>query len=361
MKILCICPIGIGNYLLCYPSWKLLKKEMPEAELHLLALRKSILELASGDAIWSKVYLIEPTQKSWIKNIFPLLKKLCTEKYDVSLSFFPSNTWQYNLFPFIIGVKERIAFNYHLKNIFTLYWLNTKLFPVDIMLHDVEQNIEFVKKFLNREVKNFNVVFPDIISGFSNAKAEKFLGSSNRRFVAVHPGSSVEHGMGAKRWPPERFGKLADYICKELKATALILGGPDETKLKRDVASIMECDYMIIEPQPLDVTAALVKRCLVCLCNDSGIMHLAACNNVPTIAIFGPTDEKRNGPYGDKHCIVRKEVDGFPIWTAANVGVRRVPKGIDPNYPLLALDVEEAWNKIRPFLKNICTENYKKS
>lgn len=357
MKILCICPIGIGNYLLCYPSWKLLRQELPEAELHLLALRKSIFELASKDSLWSKVYFIEPTRKDWTKNIFPLLKELRLEKYNVSLSFFPSNTWQYNLFPFLIGIKERVAFNYHKKNFFTLYWLNTKHFPVKIELHDVEQNIEFVKRFLNREGKSFNVVFPEIITNSSISAVEKLLAPYKSRFIAIHPGSSVEHGMIAKRWSPERFGKLADYICDELNAKALILGGPEEAELKRKVASVMKCEYIIIEPQPLDITAALLKRCLVCLCNDSGIMHLAACNNVPTIAIFGPTDERRNGPYGNNHCIVRKEIEGFPIWTAANVGVRKSPKGIDPNYPLISLTVEEAWEKVKPFLKKICTES----
>jgi hypothetical protein len=62
MKILCICPIGIGNYLLMYPACCALKKKRPESELHLLALRGAIRDLADGDPLWSGLSVIDPTR-----------------------------------------------------------------------------------------------------------------------------------------------------------------------------------------------------------------------------------------------------------------------------------------------------------
>jgi ADP-heptose:LPS heptosyltransferase len=79
-------------------------------------------------------------------------------------------------------------------------------------------------------------------------------------------------------------------------------------------------------------------------------MHMAASIGVPTAGIFGPTDEKRNGPFGPKTFVVRKTMDGFPVWTARNVGNRSLPRGVDPQASLKALTGEEAWAQLKPWI-----------
>ena len=59
-KVLCICPIGIGNYLLFYPACVLLKKHDPALQLHLLGLRRSIADLAYADPLWSGITVFDP-------------------------------------------------------------------------------------------------------------------------------------------------------------------------------------------------------------------------------------------------------------------------------------------------------------
>ncbi len=353
MKILCICPIGIGNYLLCYPAWSILHRRIPEAELHILALRKPITELAAGDPVWNKIHFIDPTKKNNISKIINFLYLLKKEKYDVSLSFFPSNTWQYNLLPFIAGVKRRIAFRYCLKRKSSLSWLNSEAVTVDTTLHDIRQNINLVSWFLKQDLSDEKIVFPSLFTENEAALADKILGNDATGYFAVHPGSSKEHGMDAKRWPAERFGALADRISEYLNAKAVIIGGNDESDLKNAVAASMKHPYRIIAPQSLKVTAAILSRCKICLCNDSGIMHLAGCMRVPVVAIFGPTDETRNGPWGERNCIIRKNMEGFPVWTAANVGCRKLPMGIDANASLTSLTVDEAWETMKDFLHRI--------
>ena len=79
-------------------------------------------------------------------------------------------------------------------------------------------------------------------------------------------------------------------------------------------------------------------------------MHIAACSGIPVAAVFGPTDEKRNGPVGCGHLIIRKKMPGFPLWTARNAGVRTGLGKIDPQASLKALTVEDAWNLTEPWL-----------
>jgi ADP-heptose:LPS heptosyltransferase len=82
-------------------------------------------------------------------------------------------------------------------------------------------------------------------------------------------------------------------------------------------------------------------------------MHMAACMGVPTAALFGPTDERRNGPVGTGHLVIRKPMNGFPLWTAATVGVRTVRSGINPQASLNALSIDDAREKIMPWIVSI--------
>jgi ADP-heptose:LPS heptosyltransferase len=353
MKVLCICPIGIGNYLLMYPACYTLKKHRREFELHLLALRMPINDLAAGDPLWSGVHLIDPTKEPSIGRQAAFVGTLWRERFDASLSFFPSNTWQYNLLPFIASIGSRYAFGYHVKQGASFSFLNTHLTPVDPALHDVNQNARLVSSFLGLPVEKDALVFPKLFGEKERGEAHAFLNELGgpRLFVGVHPGSSAEHGMDAKRWDPMRFGELTGRICRELGAQALIFGGRDEEKIKHVTASIIKAPVHIVEPRDLRSTSALLAQCVLLLCNDSGLMHMAACAGTPVAALFGPTDEKRNGPWGAGHVVIRKPMQGFPLWTAATAGVRAIKGGVDPIASLRALTVDDAWEVVAPWLK----------
>lgn len=353
MKVLCICPIGIGNYLLCYPAFCHLKKHFPDSSMHLLALRKAIIDLAEGDSLWDAIHLIEPTKKPDVVTILHFIKRLRSERFTLSICFFPSNTWQYHLMPFLAGIPKRFVFSYRYNKLASLSWLGTNHIAVVPSLHDVEQNIALVSAVTGKTVPTDEPVrFPVLFSKKELTQAKAMTSTSDaHRYIAIHPGSSVDHGMDAKRWAPERFAALADRICGKLSATALVVGGPDETLLKNSVSDRMRKNVRVIDPLSLRLTTALLRRCILCLCNDSGLMHLAACSGVPTIALFGPTDEKRNGPYGNNHCIIRKPLEGFPLWTADTVGSRKIPAGCSPRRSLDALTVEDAWKKCASFIE----------
>lgn len=355
MKILCICPIGIGNYLLAYPACQLLHRKKKEARLHLLALRNAVAELALGDPLWEAVHVFDPTSERKLRRRWAFIAALAAEGFDASLSFFPSNNWQYNLLPFVCRVRERFAFEYPLKKGASLSFLNSQLLPMDPAAHDIQQNLQFVGRFTLCDPDREPVVFPTLFSAAELDEAKRFLKQEavSGVFVGVHAGSSNEHGMDAKRWDPMRFGELAGRVCSVLKAQALIFGGRNEEKIKHIVKSVMRVPFRVIEPRSLRMTAALLHECALLLCNDSGLMHLAASMGVPTAAVFGPTDERRNGPVGTNHLVLRKAMDGFPIWTAGNVGVRAAKTGIDPMASLKALTVNDAWEQLHPWLGGI--------
>ena len=353
MKILCICPIGIGNYLMCYPAFAALRRQRPDAALHLLALRHGIAAIAEGDPMWERVHVFDPDRlRSGALESAAVLFSLRGLRFDASLCFFPSNTWQYFAFPLLCGIRRRYGFRYNLKRLSSLSFLGTDLLPVDPSLHDVNQNLGLVGFFLGENIENAEITFPRQFGGDDAKWAKDFrrLCAGDSKLIAVHPGSSVEHGMDVKRWPPDRFAALADLACRRLDARALIVGSADEADVKQAVAAAMKEGATVVEPVSIQKTAALLAECACCIANDSGIMHMAACMGVPTAGVFGPTDEKRNGPFGEKNLVIRKPMLGFPVYTADNVGDRSVPPGIDPRASLRALTAEEAWDHLASWL-----------
>jgi heptosyltransferase-2 len=353
MKILCVCPIGVGNYLLCYPAFALLKKSMPDATLHLLALRRGIAEFAENDALWEDITVFDPTK---LGNNAPaavrIVRRLRSRRFDASLNFFPSNTWQYHLLPWLAGVKLRFAFEYHVVGPLKLSFFANRKTPVDASLHDSEQNLKLVASFTGKKIEESPLVFPSLFTGEDMKWARLHAASLSpaAKRIGIHPGSSADHGMDAKRWPAERFAGLADHACRRLGAEVFIFGGPDEEPLKTRVAAAMKYPAHVVEPVSLHKTAALLSLCTLCICNDSGLMHMAACMGVPTVGIFGPTDEGRNGPVGEKTLVIRKNMEGFPVWTARNVGKRSLPRGVDPQASLEALSVDDAWEQLKPWI-----------
>jgi lipopolysaccharide heptosyltransferase I len=111
-------------------------------------------------------------------------------------------------------------------------------------------------------------------------------------FALISPGA----GWGAKLWPPKNYGQVAAALA-EAGLPSLINFGPGEEELARSVEQDSEG-----AAQPLCCSLgeliALTRRARLFIGGDSGPMHLAAALSVPVVAIFGPTDPRRNGPYG---------------------------------------------------------------
>jgi heptosyltransferase II len=354
MNVQCICPIGIGNYLMCYPSFSVLKKKRPDVSLHLVALRHSIGTLAHDDPLWDSIETFDPDKmKADVAGWLSIVARMRRKHFEASLSFFPANTWQYNAFPLLCGVSRRYAFRYAKNRFSSLSFLCTDPLPVDPALHDIFQNLRLAQAFLGEDVSGEPPVFPQQFHGEDKTWAQRYVTekSPGKKRIAVHPGSSVEHGMEVKRWLPERFGRLSDEACRLCSADAYVVGSADEADVKQATASFMKQRVHVVEPVSIRRTAALLSECAMCICNDSGIMHMAACMGVPTVGIFGPTDERRNGPYGRKTLVLRKPMKGFPLWTAENVGDRSVPEGVDPRASLGALTVDDAWQQLKPWLE----------
>ena len=108
----------------------------------------------------------------------------------------------------------------------------------------------------------------------------------------------------AKTWPAEKFAELVRRLTAPGGLCAgwrvALVGGPDDSAQVQPIRQAAPQAITIFdEPDLLTVQSALA-RCRAFVGNDSGLAHLAASAGTPALALFGPTDPARYGPWGGK-------------------------------------------------------------
>jgi ADP-heptose:LPS heptosyltransferase len=136
-------------------------------------------------------------------------------------------------------------------------------------------------------------------------------GLSTDRFAVLHPGTSA---FGAhKRWPTDRFGRLAAELRESHGLRSVATWGPGEEGLADLVVEAAE-GAAIRGPRTRTLTALaeLASKSALFVAADTGALHLAALLGAPTIGLFGPKDPKVYGPRGPRVVVVHKGVDCSP-------------------------------------------------
>jgi ADP-heptose:LPS heptosyltransferase len=107
-----------------------------------------------------------------------------------------------------------------------------------------------------------------------------------------------------KTWPIERFSRVAMRLLDPdgpMKGGRLmVLGGPQDQKLAKGLRDVVMRSQFIDLTEDTDLLTAFacLKRARLFIGNDSGAMHLAAAAGIPTLGLFGPSDETHYGPWG---------------------------------------------------------------
>ena len=114
--------------------------------------------------------------------------------------------------------------------------------------------------------------------------------------AVLNPGA----GWRSKCWPAAGYGQVADALEKDFNLRVVLNCGPGEEALAREVQAACQTAKPLLYTGGLPGLIALLRRSRLMLGPDTGPSHLAAALGVPTVALFGPTDPQRNGPYGSR-------------------------------------------------------------
>ena len=142
------------------------------------------------------------------------------------------------------------------------------------------------------------------------AKGEKLFATHQvkRPVIGVSPGAAFG---SAKRWLPERFAESASRLAAELGGSVAVFGSAAEKTMCEEVARAAN-GRNFAGTTALRAFIEMTAACRVFLTNDSGAMHIASALGVPSVTVFGPTDETATGPLGPLAQLVREPVDCAP-------------------------------------------------
>jgi heptosyltransferase I len=163
--------------------------------------------------------------------------------------------------------------------------------------HVIEQNLALTAAWVN------DAPMPDALLPRDPAAetwCEEYCQKNKiSRIILVNPGA----GWGAKQWPAERYGQVARELAHD-GYTILVNFGPGEEMLARAVESSSDGAAQAVQCS-LGELIALTRRACLFLGGDTGPLHLASALKVPVVAIFGPTNPARNGPFGTRSIVMR--------------------------------------------------------
>jgi heptosyltransferase-2 len=136
-----------------------------------------------------------------------------------------------------------------------------------------------------------------------------------REVVCLNPGAAFG---SAKHWPAEYFGQLARDLAVGRGSGVLVLCGPAEQGLARQIAAAARNRAVIalsaagMPPPSLGLTKAAVRRCDLLVTTDSGPRHFAAAFDRPVVTLFGPTHIAWTETYYPRAVHLQRRVDCGP-------------------------------------------------
>jgi heptosyltransferase-1 len=142
---------------------------------------------------------------------------------------------------------------------------------------------------------------PEVSPAQAEAQTPGEPGTGKKRIVILSPGA----GWGAKCWPVASFVQVARELA-EAGMVPVVNYGPGEEGLAHELVEASQGAAMAV-PCSVSQLIELTRRAKLFIGGDSGPMHLAAALGVPVVALFGPTNPVRSGPYGTRSVVLRNE------------------------------------------------------
>ncbi len=336
---------GIGNAILFTPTLKKLREKFKKFKIVLFVRNRAIADIFSGSKYVDKIIIFN--NKNLLQKI-RVLNRLRKFKWDYSITAFPSNKFQFNLLAFLVGAKKRITHRYNVGRIKTLSFLQNTKILVNEDIHDVEQNINLLKAFKIKDNKREKIFFH--ISNKDRYFAKNFFQKKDLnkfRVIGIHPGCKKKDK--ARRWPRKNFIRLINKLNEDKKNKVFLFSGPDEEEFVKSIYKKIKEKPLVIKEKNLKSTGAIIERCKLFLSTDSGLGHIAAALKVPTIAIFGPANYKRTGPYGKRcyviHANLKKPLLKYPFKsTSDKLNIKKAKESLEK------ISVEEVFKKINSLI-----------
>ena len=305
LKILILKPSSLGDVIQALPVLRLLKLHYPASEIFWW-IDSALTPLLEGDPDLTDVVRFE--RKRWGKpqhwpEMLRSIQWLRAQNFDLvidlqCLARSGAFAWLANG-KFLIGLDEvregargfydlavpRKSFHTHAVD-----WYLSVLPPLGVPVH-----------------KNFNWL-PERAEISASVKSRWKTGGV--KWIALQPGAR----WGNKRWPVNYFSELVRLTTEKFSDTRFAILGSGEDKPPGEIISRAAPNRVLnlCGATSLPEMVEWIRLCDLVVTNDTGPMHAAAALGKPLVALFGPTEPRRTGPYGQLENVLRIELPCSP-------------------------------------------------
>ena len=241
-------------------------------------------------------------RKGKLQDYFNTLKKLKRERYDALIDFQGSlKAW---LLILSANAKRKIGFNRAdaRESIVTrLYHEQIPALPPG--LHVIRQYLRLLQPL---GIETDNIRFPALKTNRrDNEATDRWLAEQGvKTVIFLNPFTTWK----TKNWPERHAAELSLLISKRLKAKTILLWGPGERERAEGIVAAARGAALLAPHTDVLKLVALLRRADLYIGGDTGPTQLAAALGVPIVAIFGPTDPLRTGPFAPDDVWIREDL-----------------------------------------------------
>ncbi|BES70229.1 lipopolysaccharide heptosyltransferase I [Marinobacter nanhaiticus D15-8W] len=278
-KILVIRLGPFGDGLLTTAYFETVKRFFPNAKLHYL-IKEPYHKSAVRHPFIDKLVTIPESQGGRLRYLMErlgLVKRLRAEKYDLIIDSQNKPSSQY----LVLLSGSRFRLGYDERALSWIYNIKASRAP---KRYTASRRFDILKP-LGIEEEPFQLYFP--IPDDCQGAIDRWLYAQDLRdgrFVVIAPGSR----QARKKWRTDYYAAVADQVQTELGLRVVLLWAPKEKEDAETMARLMTTRAVMAPPTSLEEGVALVKRCRLLICNDSGLNHMAVTTKTTTLALFGP-------------------------------------------------------------------------
>jgi heptosyltransferase-2 len=288
MNIAVFLPNWVGDVVMATPALRALRQRFPRARI--VGVCKPYVAGVLDGAPWFDATVFLDRSGRWSVRWPAVAWTLRRERLDLAVLF--ANTFRSALVAGMAGAKRRAGFNRHGRGAFLTDALESARddagrFKPTPILDDY-----------NRLAQAVGCPPPgcqmELFTSVNDEHAadlvwEKFRLGDKRELICLNPGAAFG---SSKHWAAESFARLAQDLVDWRDCKVLILCGPGERDMAREIATLADrpgVRSLAAEMLSLGLTKAAVRRATLLVTTDSGPRHFAAAFDRPVVTLFGPT------------------------------------------------------------------------
>lgn len=304
-RILLIKPSSLGDVVHAIPAFNLLRRRFPNARISWL-IAPACAGIIDGLPGLDELILFHRRRygsfwkdRSVLGEISDFLTLLRQRRFDLVIDL--QGLARSGALALLTGAETRVGFSAAREGAWACYTHAIHVGSPE--QHAVERYLK-VMAAIGCHVDRVDFSFP--IDDSHRAAVRELLGGAGR-YAVLMPGTN----WLTKRWPADRFGQLGEMLERRLGLRAVLAGGPDALALAPHLPSALN----LAGKTDLKGLVALLEGASLVVANDSGPMHIAAALGVPLVAVYGPTNPVRTGPFGRMDSVIRLDMPCSPCYS----------------------------------------------